>query len=310
MTCYRPLEAWRIPGEPGVRFSFPDGEAPKGELLRVACGRCIGCRLDRSREWATRCMHEAHMHDENTFITLTYEDEHLPDGASLEPDDFTKFMKRFRRRIEPRRISYFMAGEYGEKGNRPHYHSCIFGYEFPDMYQEGFTKSGLPAYRSESLRELWGKGRVEIGFVTFESAAYVARYVCKKLDKKGQSDINPETGLKAYEVLDGETGEIISRYPEYGRMSRNPAIGRSWYEKYGGTDVEVTDSVTVGPRTIRPPKYYDRLREARDPDGFEAVKAERESKAKAGAEDKTRARLQDREKVKIAQVSQLKRGFE
>jgi hypothetical protein len=99
--------------------------------LELPCGQCIGCRLERSRQWAMRCLHESSLYDRNAFVTLTYDDEHLPPGGSLNYPDFQRFMKRLRKNSKSP-IRFYMGGEYGESTLRPHFHVCLFGYDFPD----------------------------------------------------------------------------------------------------------------------------------------------------------------------------------
>lgn len=179
----------------GVRPFF----SPPGEAVQLPCGQCIGCRLDYSLHWAVRCMHEAQMHDENCFLTLTYSDEHVPSSGSLDKGALQKFWKRLRKRFPERRIRYFACGEYGERLHRPHYHACVFGFDFPDR-ELFMMREGIPLYTSEALAQCWPFGFCSIGDVTFESAAYVARYACKK--------ITGEAASRHYERIDYETGEI------------------------------------------------------------------------------------------------------
>ncbi len=262
--------------------------------VAVPCGQCIGCRLERSRQWAIRCMHEAAEHPENAFVTLTYSAEHLPTGATLVKKDFQDFIKRLRERIEPKRLRYYHCGEYGEENSRPHYHALIFGHDFEDkILWRKQNEQNL--YVSAILNEVWGKGHTSIGDVTFKSAAYVARYIMKK--------ITGEDAQNHYQVLDGETGEVHDRLPEYTTMSRRPGIGKTWFDKYKG-EVLPRDEVIVNGKRVKPPKFYDaQVSEAE----LEKIKARRKKQAEKHADDNTRERLRVREKVKHSQVNQLKR---
>ena len=103
MPCYSPLKGFRNKENGGIVFKR---SKIAGEAMEVACGQCLGCRLDHSRMWATRIIHEAESWDENCFITLTYNDDHLPSDGSLVKSDFQKFMKKLRKRVYPRRVRY------------------------------------------------------------------------------------------------------------------------------------------------------------------------------------------------------------
>lgn len=181
MTCYHPLDAWRndAPSRADNRLIFTyHPSLGRGPDLKVPCGQCVGCRLERSRQWAVRCVHEASLHTDNCFITLTYNDEHLPSDGSLNYRDFQLFMKRLRKRVSVP-VRFYMCGEYGENFGRPHFHACLFGFNFPDLKLWKSGKSKL--YRSPLLEELWPFGYSSVGDVNFESAAYVARYILKKV---------------------------------------------------------------------------------------------------------------------------------
>ncbi len=261
MPCFSPLVGFRDPTG-GLTFSR---HLSVGLHMTVPCGQCIGCRLERSRQWAMRCMHEAAMHADNAFITLTYSDEFLPEDGSLEKRAFQLFMKRLRRRDSDRKVRFFHCGEYGEQSGRPHYHALLFGVDFVDKYLWAERK-GLPVFRSEELESLWEFGNSEIGSVTFESAAYVARYVVKKVTGKA-ADAH-------YERVDPETGLLFQLQPEYATMSRRPGIGRGWFDRFG-SEVYPSDEVIVRGRPMKPPRFYDEILKATDPKESERVQASR-----------------------------------
>lgn len=291
MACYSPLKGYRSrevnrSGKRSIVFS-----ASRGYLdlpVTVPCGQCVGCRLERSRQWAIRCVHEASLHDENCFITLTYDNDHLPADGSLRVEDFQKFMKRLRKHYDGKRIRYYHCGEYGDRTNRPHYHAILFGHEFSDKSLFRLSPSGERLYRSPTLEKLWPYGYSTIGNVTFESAAYVARYIMKKV-----------TGELAEEHYQG-------RKPEYTTMSRRPGIAAGWYEKYKD-DVFPRDEVIMRGQKMRPPKFYDHLYEIDNAEEFAILKARRKAKAKAFSENNTLDRLRVREIVKKSQISKLVR---
>lgn len=274
--------------------------------VTVPCGRCIGCRLDYSAQWATRCVHEAQLHQANSFITLTYNDEHLPKDHSIHKEELQKFFKRIRKNTG-QKLRYFACGEYGEKNNRPHYHAIIFGYDFPDKTLWSKSKSGELIFRSKELERAWSKegepiGHAAIGSVTFNSAAYVARYAMKK--RKGTQEEKDEH----YKILDKETGEIYQLEPEFCLMSRRPGLGKEWLEKYK-TDTN-KDYVTVERAIRKLPKYYDNILEIEDGDAMLVRKKKRRKEARRREHDNTLERLNAKETVKEAQVKQLNRGYE
>lgn len=268
--------------------------------VTIPCGQCIGCRLERSRQWAIRCVHEAQLHTENAFITLTYDDEHIPPGPSLVKNHFQKFIRRLRREIKPIKIRYYHCGEYGSKYGRPHYHACIFGYDFPDK-KLWSTRNSIQLYRSPMLERLWPQGLSSVGNVTFESAAYVARYITKKF-------LGPNAA-EHYERVDTDTGEILSITPEYTTMSLKPAIGKLWLEKYQ-TDVYPRDEIILRGRKLKPPRYYNGLYELQNPASMAAIKRDRIRAARKNATDTTPARLAVRERSKLLQTKQLIRPLE
>lgn len=257
-------------------------------------------------------MHEASQHEYNVMVNLTYNDENLPEHNSLHHRDIQLFLKKLRKAATPLRglqartapllgrgkIAYYMCGEYGDENKRPHYHAAIFNLDFSDKTHWRKTETGHNLYRSPALEQLWGKGHAEIGTVTFESAAYIARYVMKK-----------QTGKKAeehYKRTDKETGEIYQLSPEYNHMSRRPGIGKGWLEKYK-TDVYPHGYVIVNGRKATPPRAYEKWHEKTHPDEIEEVKLRKEAETEKRMEDNTRERLAVKEQVKAAQTRQLKR---
>lgn len=266
MPCYTPLRGYHrktSANYPNGGFTTRPSEGFHDRHLTIPCGQCIGCRLERSRQWAIRCMHEAQLHQECSFITLTYDDNNLPFGYSLELQDFQKFMKRLRKSQGP--LRFYMCGEYGETTHRPHYHALIFGWRPNDP--ELFSKSGEHnLYESPTLTKIWGLGHATFGELTFETAAYVSRYCTKKI-----------TGDKAeehYRWVDHETGEIHQRTPEFSTMSRRPGIGLPWLEKFGRETYD-HDSIVMNGQLMRPPRSYDKQFEQIDPQTWQAVRRKR-----------------------------------
>lgn len=286
MPCYKPIEI--------VRRSTGQRD------LTVACGQCIGCRLERSRQWAIRCMHEAQLHDLNTFITLTVNDdsaEKIFPGGSLTYRPWQLFIKRLRKNTR-QKIRFYMCGEYGEQSERPHYHAALFGYSPADKIAFKRGINGFVLWRSPQLEQLWPYGHVTLGDVNFETAAYIARYVMKK--------VNGDLQKKHYEKIDNETGEIIARTPEFNRMSLKPGIGANWLAKFH-TDVYPHGKVVVRGHESKPPRYYDKLNKRRNAIQADELTRQRMLDAWERRHDNSPRRLAVKEVVTTAKIKSLKR---
>lgn len=288
VRCFHPLTA----------FQTSDGEVLFNEdrhtvkQLQLRCGQCIGCRLKRSKDWAIRCMNEAQLWSpHNEFVTLTYKPEALPADASLNYRDYQLFQKRLRRHFG-HRIPFYMAGEYGENFGRPHFHACLFNVYFTDRKYHATTGSGEKIYTSETLSKIWGNGFASTGNVTFESAAYIARYICTKV-----------TGKNALMHYADENGVV--RTPEFNHMSLKPAIGKLWLGKYL-TDVYPTGQIVVNGQLLTPPKYYDKLFEELDQspnkEAYDLMQYGRHLRAIADAANNTHERLNVQEVVANARL--------
>lgn len=313
MACVKPITAYL--GAAGqVVFTKREGS---GRPLSLPCGRCITCRIDRSRAWALRMVHEAQMHQESSFITLTYDSDHIPEDWSVDVEEWKRFAKRLRKRApvccakdpwrgkraesgcgrDGKSFRFFHCGEYGDQNLRPHYHALLFGLDFSsDRVVHRRTRHG-PLYRSDTLDAAWGRGFALIGDVCFETAAYVSRYVLKK-----------RTGVEAdvYERCDPETGEVWKVKPEYSSMSRRPGLGQKWFEKFG-RDVFPSDEVVHMGRKFRPPRFYDEQLERRESELLEAIKLKRQRAVARRQAELAPARLRARELVTSARQSLYKR---
>lgn len=316
MTCFNPLQGWRskIVNPSGKRSIVFNKDSGYEDLpVEVPCGQCVGCRLERSRQWAIRCVHEASLYDDNIFITLTYNDEHLPSNESLVKSDFQKFMKRLRKRYprsKENKIRYFMCGEYGQKCKicgknyndcrrsncnwtpvlgRPHYHACIFNFDFTDKRLFKLIE-GNRYYDSEELSSLWPFGYSLISDVNFHTAAYTARYIVKK--------VTGEKAIPHYNDLE----------PEYCTMSRRPGLGKGWYDKYSG-DLFPHDRTIINGKEVTVPKFYRQLHELDEPKLSFLLKSVRKKLA-VESDDNTIRRLRDREKVLQSRLTTLKREME
>lgn len=151
-------------------------------------------------------MLEAAQYDENSFVTLTFDDDSLPADSSLSPRTLTLFIKRLRKELDLQglgRIRYFGCGEYGETSGRPHYHLALFNYR-PCEY--GVTRVSKRSCCStcDLVSRAWNQGITQVGTLEQSSAAYVAGYVTKKYTPAKQ---------------------LNGRHPEFARMSLRPGIG-------------------------------------------------------------------------------------
>jgi hypothetical protein len=263
-----------------------------------------------------RILHEHQLKDNSSFITLTYKDEHLPQTGTLIKKDFQDFMKRLREpnlelEWKPNKIRYYHCGEYGENFGRPHYHAILFNCQFHDKIALPKKPRKEQLYTSKILEQIWGKGYVSIGKVTFESAAYVAAYVQKKINgplKKEhyqiRYDVNKETG----EFKLSPTGKHkTQRQQEYATMSRKPGIAGLWFAKHK-KDVYPSDNIHINGREMRPPKYYDRLYEIDNPETMEEIKKNRLAEMEKTAYKRTTQALLQAEKTHKARMSLYKRN--
>lgn len=239
-------------------------------------------------------MHEASLHQDNCFLSLTYNDENIPDRGQLVYRDFQLFMKRLRRHAK-KRLSFYMCGEYAPENERPHFHACIFGFDFPDRVPAQLLNDD-PLYNSETLDRLWGLGFSTIGNLTFSSAAYVARYCLKKV-----------TGFNAkYHYARMDSRGPYSLTPEFSRCSLRPGIGARWLEKFN-SDVYNFDHVIVNGQETKPPRYYDKKLGLSDPDRLEELQFSRALRGRQAYADNTPERLMARQTVTQARIKHLHR---
>lgn len=291
MPCLGPLTGYwsKVVNPSGKRsLVFKKEDALTGVPVNVPCGQCIGCRLQRSLDWAVRLTHETKSHEVSSFVTLTYSDDNLPRDGSLHHRDFQLFMKRLRKKSEFK-FKYYMCGEYGDNTNRPHYHALLFGVDFNDRMFYRRTKNGDRLDTSQLLDDTWQLGHCIVGNVTFESCAYVARYVTKKI------------------VGDMAADHYMGRTPEYAFGSNG--LGRDWIGKYADQSY-AHDFVVIDGRKCKLPRYYDVQFEKVDAKRLDVVKKLRVRKARLRPDDLKNRRSWTREKVIKARLSQRGRDYE
>ena len=313
MTCYHPLRAVvlgtnaetgkkRIHVLSGSDFSY---EHKGYEYITIPCGHCIGCRLKYSRTWADRCMLEASYHTDNVFLTLTYDDDHLPDPLHdspihpLEKRQLQLFLKRLRKRFSDQKIRYFACGEYGGASMRPHYHLILFGLKLSDIKLLYKNDDQFRYYTSDSIHDCWPYGYHIITSVNWDTCAYVARYIVKK----------------QY----GAAASVYDDYnfpPEFTLMSRKPGIGRQFYDDHKEELYvdEIYFSTEKGARIIRPNKYFDSLYDIDYPDHMSVVREDRKRIAQINDSLKSNLttltyldRLKSEESVQLDRVKSLHR---
>lgn len=298
MPCHEPVRAWRSRhlNDNGKRPLVFDRKSGFEDMeVRLPCGQCMDCRLTRARDWATRCTQEAACWEHNWFVTLTYSDEHLPDDCSVSKRHHELFMKRLRR-VFGKGVRFFMCGEYGSKTNRPHYHYLLFNLNLVDTvpWRRATARKGSKywVYRSPALEAVWPFGHVEAGEVNYKSASYCAGYIMKKVTGDALEEIDEETGLKPYELVDDRTGEVIQRAPEFSLMSRNPGLGAKFYDENREQLGRLGHCVIDGKRVRVPPYYLRKLAED-DPAAAQRVtsRARAEALSRTGDETPERKRM-------------------
>ena len=303
-TCLNPLKGWQIgvnpSGKPNYHITSRDvdflqyvsgawrngyaGQAYSGKIISnsidVPCGHCIECRLKYSRDWATRMMLEAQYHESSYFVTLTYDDLHVPKSYYPDPDtgeaipsltlvkkDLQGFIKRLRRRLEYLKrpqIRFYGCGEYGTSTHRPHYHIVVFGLCLDDLEQLKVSSQGFPYYRSKLIEECWSFGFSMVCDVSWDTCAYVARYVTKKWT--------------------GDYKDFYSTFnilPEFSLMSLKPGIARRYFDEHKD-DIYRFDELYLkcsdGGKTVQPCSYFDRLYDLENPELMQAVKDRRKKR--------------------------------
>lgn len=249
------------------------------DSILIPCGHCIGCRLDYSRVWATRMMLESMDHSSNYFITLTYDDDHMPmtyypdpetgeafEAYTLVKRDVQLFVKRLRRALDRAgkpSFRYYLCGEYGDQSFRPHYHLVCFGLELDDLIPSGFSHGQDPYWFSPFISSVWSKGFSLVADVNWKTCAYVARYATKKL-----------TGYQA------GVYDTYNIQPQFALMSRKPGIGYNYYDLWRDHIYDYDKIVLPEGLAVKPPRYYDKLFEVDNPDALEIVKGQRVLRAK------------------------------
>ena len=332
MPCYHPRRA-RLDENGHVDWTRRTAPWDRSHrTVNIPCGTCFGCMRNEQRDWALRCFHEATLYEElwtddstgvstplpkSCVVTLTYDQDHLPGDGALHHEDFQDFiraLRQYNRREHEKhgragpcpKLRYFMAGEYGGKTHRPHFHAILFNTTFEDTYGLAAGKAHESLNGSYSLDRIWGRGMATVDEFSFQGAMYVAGYVAKKM-----ADRHPGPMV---DQVDPETGETTPKpiRPEYRKMSTGGkdargnqtfGLGHDWIMPRI-LEVFDRDYVTVGKWTYRPPRYYEKLLERSYPDAFARLKKRREGPMMESAEEWTEERCTVGEKVALSALQQ------
>ena len=297
MPCYQPLV--RALDSKGKQIFYKKEDkyvqySCYEEVNTVPCRQCIGCRMRKRLDWTIRGVNELQSSESASFVTLTYNPTSIPDDWSLSVVEAQKWLKRLRKRLSKDgiRIRYYLCGEYGEEYGRPHYHAIIFGYDFPDKELYKQSMNGHNYYTSELLSKSWKRGFCTVADVNLTTIAYVAKYAMKK--------ITGDMAEEHYTRPNRNTGELHLVTPEFQLASRNPALGRSWFEQYE-TDVFPEDCVVFEGKKFPVPRYYMDLLEKQNPDMYEQVQFQRQTALLEPDAYKTCQELERIERVKLLQ---------
>lgn len=259
-------KVWRRP------LAFRPGEGYTDQPRLVPCGACVGCRASQAAQWATRARLELETTSPAFFLTMTYDDDHLP-GPSLVWEDLRNFWKRLRKDAP---LRYLACGEYGEETNRPHYHAILFGVRLTDLVPWDARLSISPY-----LERKWALGRVFVAEANTATASYVAGYTAKKLRDASYPD-----GILPPDI----------------RVSTKPALGWTWAEAHSHELVH--DRLPVGPGRVVPvPRQILKLLEDTHPHVWRAIKALRARKAAVQEANPNRPSYIDVEKNLTQRVS-------
>ena len=271
-------------------------------LEQIPCGKCLQCRVNDSREWAQRATAEATLYEHNWFVTLTYDNEHLPqpywtidrrDGeyrlcSPLVYDDFELFKKRlleyFRDKYDHTGIRFLMCGEYGPKNGRPHYHTILFNCPLDDVKVISNVDLNGKKYtycHSDILEQKWQKGFITIGNVNWDTTAYVARYVLKKFAAPQEREylaLCQELGCKPLPA-------------EMRKASLRPGLGRPYYELHKDEIYKYDKVVLPDGHLTKPCSYFDRLFDLEDSELLDELKKMRKKRAEIALINELRGKV-------------------
>ncbi len=311
-SCTNPTPVWQYTKERGDGTLHPIMFKPPNQVglenpyksFPLNCSKCISCRGTLASQWTSRYCNEYSMNEQNTVLTLSYSDENLPKYGSLNPDHTDKFLASIRRELLKKyniKIKYALIGEYGGLTHRPHYHILIFGWDPTDkeVYQKK-TATSSALWLSEFIQKHWPYGLAFIGEFNQGTAQYVADHNSHKIRSELAGIQEDEKNWVKHPI----TGEAVELYKEFVRRSTRPAIGKSWYDKYGKSDLYNTDSLVRDGIERQIPSYYDKQLRKENPDLYKTIKEKRV----ANGENKTPETIEQQKNRKLFNEAMLKKN--
>lgn len=343
MSCTKPLHGYvSSHNHPSgkTKFTFDVAKSIDGKVMYIPCGSCDSCCMKQAAVKGFQSELEASMNgdygDHNTYLTVTFDNEHLAPDLGLHHEDWQEFAQALRDKErsdakkenrKPATIKFSMCGEYGKASARnnwiarPHFHAIIFNYKFDDVEPESTNDFGQILYSSESCATLWGRGNIKIGEVSSASANYVARHNDKKLTNGKNRILVDAEGKRYMMIWNSNTGKRNRVRPEYSQSSNRPGIGKKWYDKFKSDIYEVAPrgliscghyadfpQIKASQHYRLPPPYFDTLFERENPAAMAEIKAARVVEAQTHAADNTHERLET--KAKIAKINRDRKAKE
>ena len=311
MPCYHPVQGYFKPnGQHTTRDAIGTDMLPQGTR---PCGYCKGCRFKKQQEWTVRMLNERSCHStSSSFITLTYDNKHLPPNASLDYEHWRKFIRSLKKRADNKSIRFYGVGEYGENFGRPHFHAILFGHHFNDLIPlqgKGMAK----LYKSKQLQAAWcepltqePRGFVSVGDATPESISYVAGYIQKKIYGQRMGSHYKYINLDSGEITPYSDGNTkFYRNPEKAFMSTKPGIGSLFYDKFHSDMYRLNQNcIHIKGKEVAIPTYYNNKFKKDNPAEWLELRQQKEEKMRIYTPED----LIQHEKNFTARMSIYKRG--
>lgn len=178
----------------------------------VPCGKCINCSYSKSNEWTRRLLDEATQHEKMCLVVLTYDRAHVRVGMKTKEGnnlftlwhrDVQLYLKKLRKKVKSlydKELRYYVAGEYGDKLQRPHYHLVLFGLNKDDR--------NLIDHTWEHGKVLWDKKNRPLDEKGF---AYACGYINKKIHEGSYDLYYTKKGIIApYQRMSKGLGKVVA----------------------------------------------------------------------------------------------------